>query len=124
MNFNASNFLLSLSDLFVIIIPGFLMLAFVLLIFWRKKEWFEATNKSLGVGTWIVVLVFSFLAGHFVSQLGSLAEDAYWETRPGDIANEHPKMRDKVVKLASAILSPDVDVTPINARRWAAVLLR
>lgn len=124
MSFTASDFLLSIADLFVILLPGFFLIFFLALIFeWWNNKTVRAAWEKLNVGKWVVLLASSFLIGHFVSQFGAWTEDAYYRSNLTSISDEYPKLRKDAMQLASSKYHLQ-GISEFNVRRWSARLIR
>lgn len=124
MSFGASDFLLSITDLFVILLPGFFLILFLALIFelWNQKKAVGAWQR-IGAGKWILPLVVSFLLGHFISQFGAWGEDCYYRSNPSSIKKEYPALRKEAMRLVRSRYDLK-DISEFNVRGWSARLIR
>lgn len=123
MNFAANDLLLSLADVFVILIPGcVLILCLVVIVGGWQLTNVPTVRSDLRGMTWIVVFVVTFVLGHFISQLGAFAEDWYYSANADDIVEEFPQLRSRSVTVARTAYGLE-GVDSMNVRGWALRVL-
>jgi len=119
---NLKDFFGGIINLFVIFLPGFILLFSICIIFQINPSADLAKKFGEGeIGTWILIFTGSFVLGHFVSFLGSLLEDAVQIFRPKE---------DKLLPvrvLAGIILRstfPQSTISDHQIRRWGYIFLK
>ena len=120
MKYSLNDFFVGIVDIFVIFLPGGLLL-FVL--FYDFPDIGNINPLGGDTASWPFFLAVSFILGHFISMIGAAWEDWAWE-RSGGL-----KVKKEVsseLRIAATLIVKDVVPAHLvkNVRRWAAVLLR
>ncbi len=125
MSYGLKDFFVGVIYLFVIFLPGALLLGFVLVTV-APLAAPVARQPMPEAGRWIAFLGASYLVGHLVSLVGAAIEDRLlpekWAKWWDDRADVSPELR-RAAAAAVAARLPE-GVVRKNWRRWAAVILR
>ena len=123
MSYKPQDLFIGVIDLFVIILPGALLLFAALRVLYQYPEhslpvavWSDVTAAAAFVGG-------AYLLGHLVSGLGSLVEDAYNAVVKAWVLKKYPEARSMVTTVVARSGLPVGD-KPDKVRRWAATYLR
>lgn len=134
MNFGVKDLFMGVVHLFVIFLPGSLLLTTLLFAFPAASDVIEPLNVT-EVGRSLIFIGVSYFLGHLVSLLASALEDRIW-TRPWlkDDQRRHDSdlkiwqeggtpLRQEAVRIAKHFVPAEL-VTNGNARRWSQALVR
>lgn len=122
MSYKPQDLFIGVIDLFVIILPG------ALLIFAALRVLYEYPLKPLPAVAWSDLAAAAafvggaYLLGHLVSYLGSWSEDAFHRVREKRVLEPDEKIRESVGKILARSGLPVTE--KLNVRRWAATYLR
>ena len=124
MKYSLSDFFIGIVHLFVIFLPGGILLAVLLYGFPELKD----AGSSFGAaeaGGWLLFLAASFVLGHIVSLAGAGWEDWRWKISGGKRAKG--EVSDKLRGTVRTILQDSLPASLVSddkLRRWAIAILR
>ena len=122
MKSNLKDFFGGIINLFVIFLPGFILLCFILFLFRADQETLTIDSIDNGnLGVWILIFTGSYILGHFISFFGSHLEDDLMIFRP-----EEDKLL-PVRAYAGVILRsqyPQFAIPDHQIRRWGYIFLK
>ena len=125
MSFTPRDFFIGVVHLFVIFLPGALVVATLL----HLSADLNTEFRGLAEGSTLAAVLFfagaSYFTGHLVSVLGSHLEDRSYERRRRKVMEkeEKPAMH-RVVREIIGLELPEAAISERPLRRWATVLLR
>ncbi|MBI5558047.1 MAG: hypothetical protein HY885_10440 [Deltaproteobacteria bacterium] len=123
MKYSLSDLFIGVVDIFVIFLPGGLLIAVLLHGFPELKV--NTAIPGDEAGKWLLFLALSFILGHFISMAGAALEDWEWQKKGIVSAKDDvsPELREEAGSIVKEAIPPRL-VEEENVRRWAAVLLR
>ncbi len=121
MNFKPQDLFIGVIGLFVILLPGALLIVLGL---WLCCDYPMEPGPKLYWSAWeagLVFFIFSYVLGHVISLVGSFIEDSL--SKRIDVTKFQPKTREDVVNFLLPYHS-DAKNEPYKVRRWAANIIR
>jgi hypothetical protein len=120
-----SELYLTVIDVFVLVLPGAILIALALFVSGPDLGW--PRDADPGVDAWAALALGAYVIGHILSGIGSFFEDQFNRSPRGKRRREkewkkHAELRDR----AAEILDRTIGAKPIDPeglRRWAAVLV-
>lgn len=123
MNFGLKDFFLGVVHLFVIFLPGSLVLMSILYVVPDLQN-FDGRLRMSGTGATLLFIGVSYFLGHLVSLLSSAIEDRFSSgPRKRELGSHNAAMRRVAQDICTRTLGRDV-VSPKYVRRWSAFLVR
>jgi hypothetical protein len=128
MSYKPSELYLGIADVFVVMLPGMVLIGLGALAWDAGAVW--SPERSLGSVAWAAFFLGSYLAGHLVSALGALLEDRLNETAWGQRRIEEERERESLkplrdaARLVVARLLPEFKCPEGQVRRMAATCVQ
>lgn len=123
MNFGLKDFFMGVVHLFVIFLPGAVVLLTIMYAFPSYRD----IEKSLGVsgiGATILFVGASYFLGHVVSLAASSVEDFFSSgARSGEMGETKAAIRRTAFEICADVLSKEI-ITRGNLRKWCTYLVR
>jgi hypothetical protein len=118
-----SQFVLGVVDLFAVLLPGAIIIFWILRLF--RYDWL--TDKPWEARNWVVLFVASYVAGHVISAIGSILLDRIYDRSYKLAASKATEKHARLRLRAKSVLKHKLDTCydgKDNALEWAQSFIR